>query len=37
VHAGSEHEAPHVINHSIRQAMTIHPNAHAGGAALPEG
>jgi pimeloyl-ACP methyl ester carboxylesterase len=27
-----QHEAPHVINHAIRQAMTIHANAHAGGA-----
>jgi pimeloyl-ACP methyl ester carboxylesterase len=29
-----QHEAPYVVNRAIRQAMTIHPNAHAGGAAL---
>src|ERR1700757_4835539 len=28
-----QHEAPHVINHAIRQAMTVHPNAYAGGVA----
>lgn len=33
-HAGHmlQHEAPHVVNHAIRQAMSIHPNADAGGA-----
>ncbi len=30
-------EAPHVINQAIRQAMTIHADAHAGGAALAGG
>jgi pimeloyl-ACP methyl ester carboxylesterase len=29
-----QHEAPHVINHAIRQAMTIHANAHAGSAVM---
>ena len=35
-HAGHmlQHEAPHVINHAIRQAMTIHANAHAGSAVM---
>lgn len=29
-----QHEAPHVINRAIRQAMTIHANAHAGSAVI---
>jgi pimeloyl-ACP methyl ester carboxylesterase len=35
-HAGHmlQHEAPHVINHAIQQAMTIHGNAHAGSAVM---